>query len=88
MATHEAFLLGKWINDAKRWGTTKEESQLYEKNARDLVTLWGDKDAFLHDYASKQWAGLFKGFYKPRWEMFLTAVDDCIRNDKVFERRW
>ena len=85
MATHEAFLLGKWINDAKRWGTTKEESQLYEKNARDLVTLWGDKDAFLHDYASKQWAGLFKGFYKPRWEMFLTAVDDCIRNDKVFE---
>ena len=32
-----------------------------------------------------QWAGLFKGFYKPRWEMFLTAVDDCIRNDKVFE---
>lgn len=85
MATHEAFLLGKWINDAKRWGTTESESRLYEKNARDLVTLWGGKDAFLHDYASKQWAGLFKGFYKGRWKMFINEVDDCIRHDKVFD---
>lgn len=85
MATHEAFLLGKWINDAKRWGTTESESRLYEKNARDLVTLWGGKDAFLHDYASKQWAGLFKGFYKGRWKMFINEVDDCIRHDKAFD---
>lgn len=85
MATHEAFLLGKWINDAKRWGTNDAESRLYEKNARDLVTLWGGKDAFLHDYASKQWAGLFKGFYKQRWQMFIDEVHDCIRQNKIFD---
>lgn len=82
MATHQAFLLGKWIEDAKRWGTVEGEKRLYEKNARDLVTLWGDKDAFLHDYASKQWAGLFKGFYKGRWKMFIDEVGDCIEQNK------
>lgn len=67
------------------WGTNDAESRLYEKNARDLVTLWGGKDAFLHDYASKQWAGLFKGFYKQRWQMFIDEVHDCIRQNKIFD---
>jgi alpha-N-acetylglucosaminidase len=47
---------------------------LFEQNARDLVTLWGDKDCGIHDYAYKQWAGLLKGYYKPRWIQFFTAV--------------
>ena len=84
MSTNQAFLLGKWINDAKKWGTTDAESRLYEKNARDLVTLWGGKDAFLHDYASKQWAGLFKGFYKGRWQLFVDEVTRCISQNKVY----
>lgn len=84
MATNQAFLLGKWINDAKKWGTTATESRLYEKNARDLVTLWGGKDAFLHDYAGKQWAGLFKGFYKVRWQMFIDEVALCISQNKKY----
>ena len=85
MATNEAFLLGKWINDAKSWGTTEEERKLYEKNARDIVTLWGGKDAFLHDYASKQWAGLFSGFYKKRWQLFINEVEQCISQNKVYQ---
>lgn len=85
MSTHQAFLLGKWIKDAKSWGTGEEEKRLYEKNARDLVTLWGGKEAFLHDYASKQWAGLFKGFYKGRWEIFIDEVIDCIKQNKKCE---
>lgn len=87
MSTNEAFLLGKWISDARDWGTTHEEKALYEKNARDLVTLWGGKDAFLHDYASKQWAGLFKGFYKQRWQMFINEVDECISKGKEYNHK-
>lgn len=85
MATNIDLLLGKWINDARAWGTNEEEKNLYEKNARDLVTLWGGPDAFLHDYASKQWAGLFSGFYKSRWEIFLDEVRNCILQGKVFD---
>ena len=55
LATHEDFLLGKWISDARGWGITPEEQNLYEFNARDLVTLWGDKNCPLHEYSNRQW---------------------------------
>ena len=85
MGTHEAFLLGKWLEDARSWGKTASEKQLYEKNARDQITLWGGKDAVLHDYASKQWSGLFKGFYKGRWQLFIDEVYDCIKTGRKYD---
>ncbi|WP_257666716.1 alpha-N-acetylglucosaminidase [Parapedobacter tibetensis] len=74
LAARKDFLLGTWLEDAKRWGTTEEEQKLYERNARNIITLWGDKDSRLHDYACRQWAGLLKGFYKVRWEKFFAYV--------------
>ncbi|MCQ2151944.1 MAG: alpha-N-acetylglucosaminidase [Bacteroidales bacterium] len=85
LSTRSEFLLGKWISDARAWGHNEAESDLYEKNARDIVTLWGGADAFLHDYASKQWAGLFGGFYKSRWKIFLDEVDRCIESGAKFD---
>jgi len=93
LATHSNFLLGKWINDARNWGKTTEEQNLYEFNARDLVTLWGDKDNTLHEYSNRQWSGLMSSFYKPRWQQFIDAAnkkklasfDDDI---KVWEWNW
>lgn len=76
--TQQDFLLGKWIHDARRWGKTDAEKDLYEFNARDLVTLWGDKDSELHEYSNRQWAGLMTGFYKPRWEQFIAYALQCI----------
>ena len=74
LATRKEFLLGKWIADARSCGITGDEKDLYELNARDIVTLWGDKDSKLHEYANKQWSGLVKGFYKPRWEQFFIYL--------------
>jgi alpha-N-acetylglucosaminidase len=98
LATRKDFLLGKWINDARRWGTTGEEKDLYEKNARDLITLWGNKDASLHEYACKQWAGMIKGFYKPRWAQFFQyasnmlaengQMDDAHFDDQMKDWEW
>ncbi|WP_238989321.1 alpha-N-acetylglucosaminidase [Mucilaginibacter terrigena] len=86
MATRKDFLLGKWLNDAKAWGTTPQEKKLYEMNARDLITLWGGKDAVLHDYGTKQWAGLFKGFYKKRWEFFINDANSSLNTGKKFNQ--
>jgi alpha-N-acetylglucosaminidase len=78
LATRRDFLLGPWLASARNWGATEAESDLYEFNARDLITLWGDKDSPLHDYACRQWSGLLSGFYKPRWESFFAYVDSCM----------
>src|SRR5205823_6433084 len=34
LATRGELLLGRWLEDAKRWATTDAERRLYEKNAR------------------------------------------------------
>jgi len=92
LATQKDFLLGTWLNGARRWGTTVEEKNLYEKNARNLITLWGDKNSTLREYSCRQWSGLLNGFYKKRWERFFAYVIDQMKNhqpvdEKVFDNR-
>jgi alpha-N-acetylglucosaminidase len=82
LATRRDFLLGPWIAAARSWGITAEEKHLYEKNARDLITLWGDANSPLHEYANRQWSGLINDFYKPRWEKFFALLDQALTTDK------
>ncbi|WP_242695936.1 alpha-N-acetylglucosaminidase [Desertivirga brevis] len=74
LATQKDFMLGPWVADARAWGRTDKEKAIYEMNAKDLITLWGDKDCPLNEYACRQWSGLLNDFYKPRWQKFFAAV--------------
>ena len=87
LLTRKDFLLGKWVNDAKRMGSTEKEKLQFERNAKTLVTLWSDKEASLHEYACKQWAGMVKSFYKPRWEQFFTYAISCLNENKAFDEK-
>lgn len=78
LSTRKDFLLGKWINEARANGVTDKEKNLYEFNARDLVTLWGDKESGLREYSNRQWAGLIKGYYKQRWAMYFGLLDKSL----------
>jgi alpha-N-acetylglucosaminidase len=64
--------LATWIDGAKAYGTTPEESLHYATNAKMQVTVWGGPK--LKDYASKAWQGMYKDFYLPRWSQFFTAL--------------
>ncbi len=85
LATREEFLLGRWLEDAKSWGQTKEERNIYEWNARNVITLWGDAESRLHDYARKEWSGLIAGFYLPRWEMFFNDLEISLNEKQAFD---
>lgn len=66
------YSFAKWVADARAHGTTDEEKNLYEKNARALVTVWGpiaDLDPVIQDYGWREWSGLIKDYYLPRWQM-------------------
>ena len=75
LGTREEFLLGKWVNDARSHGTTEEESDLYEWNAKSLISLWGPKGhpgcGGLYGYAMKQWSGFFSDYSLPSWKLFF-----------------
>ncbi len=76
VGTRREFLLGRWLVDARSWGTTQAERDLCERNARLLLTLWGPptRNAYLSDYAGRQWAGLLRGYYLKRWERFFAYL--------------
>jgi alpha-N-acetylglucosaminidase len=91
LSTREEYLLGKWIAEARRWGNSEDESDLYEWNARNLITMWGEKCTEgqfddLNGYALKQWSGLFKGYYLPRWQKFLGLLTESVDSKKPFVR--
>lgn len=76
VATREDQLLGRWLADARRWGTTPDERDLLERDARLLVTVWGRQDSGLHDYSGRHWSGLLTGFYRPRWQVWAGWLDE------------
>lgn len=82
LATRKDFLLGKWIADARQCGSTNTEKALYEQNARNLITLWGDADSPLHEYSCRQWSGLMNDFYKVRWQKFFEATTLAMESGK------
>lgn len=85
LATSDQFLLGAWLEDAKRWGATAAERAKLEWNARRILTLWGS-GAQLRDYAWKEWSGMLTGFYGRRWEIFLQRQQEALDTGKPFDQ--
>jgi alpha-N-acetylglucosaminidase len=91
LASRKEYLLGTWIEDAKKWGQSDDEKALYEWNARNLITLWGEECTEgqyddLNNYAYKQWAGMFTDYHLVRWTRFFDQVEKAIRNNKEWDR--
>jgi alpha-N-acetylglucosaminidase len=91
LATRKDFMLGPWIADARSCGNTNEEKALYERNARDLITLWGDANSPLHEYSNRQWSGLLNDFYRQRWQQFFDMLQTSLQTNtepglKTFEQ--
>lgn len=91
LSTRKEYLLGSWLEDAKRWGETDKEKDLYEWNARNIITLWGEKCTEgqfddLNNYAYKQWAGIFTGYHLVRWNTFFDEVETAMRKSQNWDR--
>jgi alpha-N-acetylglucosaminidase len=92
LGSRKDFLLGPWVADARAWGANTIEKSLYEKNAKNLITLWGDAKCPLNEYACRQWSGLMNDFYKPRWQQFFALAEESIKTQmpldhKIFEEK-
>ena len=84
LATREEFLLGKNLEDAKRWGNTVAEKSILEWNARRVLTLWGETTR-IDDYAKKEWSGMISGYYHMRWKRYLDDVAKSLEAGKPFD---
>ena len=81
LKTRSEFSFDKWVNDARSWGNTEKEKNLYEYNASMLVTHWGsDEDSHIFDYSWREWSGLIDGYYLPRWQKFYEMLRGHLEN--------
>lgn len=77
LSTRPEFKVGKWIADARSLGVSSREKDKMEWNARLLISTWGPRvaseDGGLRDYAHREWAGVLRDLYYPRWETWIRA---------------
>lgn len=92
LATRSEFRVGHWLEQAKKIGFTDEEKTLYEWNARTQITTWGDRNAAnnggLRDYSHREWSGLLKDFYYPRWKVYFELLEQRLDGKEVTDPDW
>jgi len=80
LGTRKEFRVGNWTQQARSLGTTPAECDQYEWNARVQITTWGNEycanQGGLRDYAHKEWQGILKDFYYPRWVKYFQLMQD------------
>jgi alpha-N-acetylglucosaminidase len=70
LASHPIYRLSEWVRTARDRGTTAQEKDFYEANAKRLITTWG---GYQEDYAARFWSGLIKDYYIPRMKMYFSS---------------
>ncbi|SDU44663.1 Regulation of enolase protein 1, concanavalin A-like superfamily [Jiangella alkaliphila] len=87
-ATNPHWLLGRWLADARSWGTDAAESDRLEHDARTLLSVWGTRAgaaAGLTDYANREWSGLVSTYYAPRWRAYFSSLEAALVEGRVAE---
>lgn len=94
LGTRKEFLLGTWVEQAKALaeGTDDFTKDLYEFNAKSLVTTWGAypqaESGGLKDYSNRQWAGLTKDFYRERWSKWIAYQKERLAGNNPSAINW
>lgn len=72
----EGFRLEEWLKGAEQSARSQEDREREVGNALRQITTWGLREASekgrLHDYAHREWSGLIKDFYIPRWQKWFS----------------
>lgn len=89
LGTRREYSFDAWLADAIRWGDTRQEKEYFEKDATELVTVWGvdGNDPLIFDYSWREWSGLVGGYYLKRWEMFYDMLSNCLDNGRAYSEQ-
>ncbi|MBS2212693.1 alpha-N-acetylglucosaminidase [Carboxylicivirga mesophila] len=95
MSSRKEFLLGTWLNEAKKRAPSQSEMKNFEENARRLITVWTNEKHVVNDYAYREYSGLLNDYYKERWHMFIEYARGILEGKEPnapdfysFEEQW
>lgn len=82
---HPQFSLEAWLDDAASWGSSPEEEEYYRRNARRIISTWGN-ECHIRDYGTRQWSGFVSSYCAPRWDMFFDEIIECMETGKEYDQ--
>lgn len=91
---HPDFTLANWLRKPlERAGDNAFAKISYEKNARMQISIWdlrpkGAKTTALRDYSHREWSGMLKDVYYPRWLSFFNTKRQELEGKKVVEENY
>ena len=72
-ATRPELLVGRWITDARSGaGADERLAEALERDARSLISVWGEQDSGLHDYSARHWSGSLTDLHLARWRAWAN----------------
>lgn len=71
--------VAQWIDRARAWSDDPVEQAVLERDARRLVSVWGEQTSGLHDYSGRHWEGLIRDLYRPRWRAWAWWLAKTVR---------
>lgn len=83
LSAHERFFVGRWLDMARFKSEQPELQDLYEHNARMLIGTWTETLSPVRDYAHKEWGGLLKDYYLPRWTNYITYLKGTLEGQSL-----
>lgn len=87
LASRTEWNFDKWVSDARSWGTTSKEKDQLEEDATSLVTFWGFTEGYnciQFDYSWREWAGLIRRYYYPRWKKLYDVMETSLANGEPY----
>jgi alpha-N-acetylglucosaminidase len=87
LGSRHEFLVGRWLGSARYWGKTDDEKSFYERNAREIITCWYKAGGALTDYSNRQWNGLMRRYYLPRWAEFIKRMEQSMVDGKEIDTK-
>lgn len=77
--TDRGSMVGPWLQRARQAAGGPAEARQLEYEARKLITSWGESNTDLHDYAYREWSGVLRDYYAPRWAKLFDGLKEALR---------
>ena len=87
LATREEFSFDRWLSAARAADPEPEQQALNVRGAATLVTIWGPDEPEIFDYAWREWSGLIRRFYLPRWRRFLDMLRARLERGEPYDEQ-
>ena len=85
LSAHERFFVGRWLNMSRAKSKRPEIQKLYERNARMLIGTWTEELTPVRDYAHKEWGGMLRDYYLPRWTDYIVYLKGTLEGKSLTE---